>query len=103
MRRALRHQKFERDLEEAADYYLAEAGIDTALRFIDAVEALVDRLTRHPGLGSSHYADESNPDLRSLALKDFPYVVFFARTTDHIMFWRLLHGERDIPAHLRHD
>lgn len=101
MRRPVRHHQFELDLEEAAAYYLAEAGIDTPLRFIDAVEALVYRLVRHPGLGSSHYADESNPELRSFALKGFPYVDFFARTGDRILFWRLLHGERDILAHLR--
>lgn len=101
MRHAVRHHQFELDLEDAAAYYLAEAGIDTALRFVDAVETLVDRLVRNPGLGSSHYADESNPQLRSFALKGFPYVVFFARTGDHVLFWRLLHGERDIPTHLR--
>lgn len=101
MRQALRHQQFETDLEEAAGYYATEAGIDTALRFVDSVEAMVNRLVRNPGLGSTHYADESNPELRSLALKGFPYVLFFAQISDQVMFWRLLHCRRDIPTHLR--
>jgi len=99
--RAARTDRFEADLEEAASYYLANADLETAMRFVDAVDALVTRLVRNPNLGSQHYSDEVNSELRSFALRGFPYVLFFAGRSDQLTFFRLLHGERDIPAHLR--
>lgn len=57
-----------RDVSEAIGYYVREATHDVALGFIDDLE------------------------------RAFPYLVFHMPREDHVDVWRVLHGERDIPA-----
>ena len=38
--------------------------------------------------------------LRACALQTFPYLVFYVEREDDIDVWRVLHGNRDIPAWL---
>jgi hypothetical protein len=33
----------------------------------------------------------------------YPYLVFYVERSDHIDIWRVLHGQRDIPAWLLND
>ena len=95
-------QHARRDTEEAVDHYLAIAGAKTALRLIDALQRAYAQIARHPGSGSPRYAQELGlAGLRSWPLKRFPYLVFYVERDDHIDVWRVLHGERDIPAWLR--
>lgn len=55
--------------------------------------------TGHPATGSPRYAHELNlPGLRCWSLARYPYLVFYVEHPDHIDVWRLLHGQRDIPA-----
>ncbi|ENO88947.1 plasmid stabilization system [Thauera aminoaromatica S2] len=35
--------------------------------------------------------------MEAFALR-YPYLVFYVERADHIDVWRVLHGERDIPA-----
>lgn len=89
----------ERDIEEAVDHYLDEAGEQVALGFIDELEKAYKHIARHPETGSTRYAHELNlPTLRSWPLKRYPYLVFYIERRDHIDVWRVLHGQRDIPA-----
>jgi toxin ParE1/3/4 len=91
-----------RDVEEAIDHYLREASSKTALAFIADLERAYRHLSRHPAAGSPRYAYELDlPDLRSWMLRRFPYLVFYVERDDHIEVWRVLHGERDIPAWMR--
>ena len=91
----------QRDIDEAIDYYLQEAGDRVALRFIDAAEAALRLIGQSPAAGSPRYAYELNlPGLRSRQLKRFPYLVFYVEGEDHIDVWRVLHAKRDIPAWL---
>lgn len=91
-----------RDLESASGYYLAEAGVETAVRFIDAVESSVKRIGRNPGLGSLRFAYElALPDVRVVAVGRFPYLLFYVERDRSVDVWRLLHSSRDIPASLR--
>lgn len=93
--RALAHQ----DVEDAVAYYLAEDARSAALGFIDALEKAYARIGRHPATGSPRYAHELNlPDLRTWPLTRYPYLVFYVERPDHIDVWRVLHGQRDIPA-----
>ena len=56
---------------------------------------------RHPASGSPRYAHELDlPDLRFWPLKRYPCLVFYVERRDHIDVWRVLHGQRDIPAWL---
>ncbi len=86
------------DIEQAADYYAGEAGEKIALGFIDAVEAAIGAIGRHPEAGSPRYSYELDiPDLRCWPIKRYPYLAFYVEQSDHIDLWRVLHARRDIP------
>ncbi len=87
------------DVNEAVAYYLSESGEAVALGFIDALEKAYGHIGRHPAAGSPRYAHELNlPGLRVWPLTRYPHFVFYAEHPDHIDVWRVLHGQRDIPA-----
>jgi toxin ParE1/3/4 len=89
------------DLDDASEYYRQEAGEQTALDFIDAVERGIKRISRSPHVGSLRFAYElAIPDLRAWPLRRFPYVVFHVAIDDEIDVWRVLHTRRDVPATL---
>ncbi len=90
------------DVEEALAHYLAEDAESAALGFVDALERAYAHLGRHPTTGSSRYAHELDlPGLRSWPLKRYPFLIFYVEAADHVDVWRVLHGERDIPASIR--
>ena len=90
------------DLESASGYYVAEADVPTAIRFVDAVEAAARRVGRNPRLGSLRFAYElAVPDLRVVAVGRFPYLLFYLERETSVDVWRLLHTSRDIPASLQ--
>ena len=58
-----------------------------------------EHLGRHPATGSPRYAHELNlPGLRSWPLTRYPYLIFYVERPDHVDVWRVLQGQRDIPA-----
>ena len=88
-----------RDVEDAVAYYLAQDAESAALGFVETLERAYGHIGRHPASGSPRYAHELNlPGLRSWTLTRFPYLVFYVERPDHIDVWRVLHGQRDIPA-----
>ena len=88
-----------RDVDEAVAYYLNEVNEAVALGFIDALEKAYGHIARHPATGSPRYAHELNlPGLRAWPLTRYPYIIFYVERPDHIDVWRVLHGQRDIPA-----
>lgn len=89
------------DIEAAAEYLIAEADPDVAIRFIAAVEHALRRIGRHPHTGSLRFSYELDiPDLRALPLTGFPYVVFYVEGAREIAVWRILHQRRDMPSTL---
>ncbi|MBY5761501.1 type II toxin-antitoxin system RelE/ParE family toxin [Rhizobium leguminosarum] len=90
------------DIENAVDYYAREAGAQVAISFVDALQSTFGLIAKHPSSGSSRYAYELGlPDLRSMSLKAFPYIVFYLEQADYVDVWRILHAKRDIPAWLQ--
>ena len=88
-----------RDIDEAIAYYLSEDAEQAALGFIDAVEQAYAHISLHPATGSPRYAHELNlPRLRCWPLTRYPHLVFYVERPSHIDVWRVLHGQRDIPA-----
>jgi len=88
-----------RDVDDAITYYVKKLAGEAALGFVDALEDAYNLLGQHPAIGSSRYAHELGiPVLRSWSLPRFPYVVFYVEREDHIDVWRVLHGQRDVPA-----
>lgn len=90
-----------RDVEVAIAHYLEEGAEDAALGFIDALEDAYGNIGRHPAPGSPRYAHELDiPNLRFWLTPGYPYLAFYVENDDHIDVWRVLHGQRDIPAWL---
>lgn len=88
-----------RDVDETVAFYLNEGAEQAALGFIDALETAYTHIGRHPATGSPRYAHELNlQGLRVWPLSRYPYLVFYMERPDHIDVWRVLHGQRDIPA-----
>ena len=90
------------DLESASSYYVDEADVATAIRFVDAVETATRRIGRNPRLGSLRFAYKlAVPDLRVMSVGKFPYLLFYLERETSVDVWRLLHTSRDIPASLQ--
>jgi toxin ParE1/3/4 len=88
-----------RDIDDVIAYYLKESAESAALSFIDELESAYIHICRNPGTGSTRYAHELNlPGLRFWPLTRFPHFVFYFEQSDCIDIWRVLHGQRDIPA-----
>ena len=88
-----------RDINEAVEHYLAEAGPVVALAFIDALEDTCRPVGDWPARGSLRYADELDiPGLRFQSARRIPYLVFYIEREAEIDVWRVLHARRDIPA-----
>ena len=89
------------DIDAALSHYRREAGESVASRFVDALEAELSHLSRHPLIGSLRYSYELNiPALRSWSLEAFPYIVFYIDRAEFVDVWRVLHARRNIPAWL---
>jgi toxin ParE1/3/4 len=100
-KRPISRPQASRDVDEAVDYYLREAGVDVALGFVDSLETAYRHLSRHPQTGSPRYAHELDlPGLRMWPLKAYPYLIFYLEQPDHLDIWRVLHSQRDMPAWL---
>jgi len=77
-------------------------GRTAASSFVEKLEDTVDRIAAHPEAGSPRYAhDLSLPGLRFSPITGFPHLVFYVVREEVIDVWRVLHGERDIPAWMR--
>ena len=88
-----------RDVDEAIACYVAEASVQVAIGFVDALEQAYAHIGRPPATGSPRYGQELNlPGLRSWSLTGYPQLVFYIERSDHIDVWRVLHGQRDIPV-----
>jgi toxin ParE1/3/4 len=95
-------QVAQQDIDEAVAYYLQEAGELVALRFVDALEEAFKHIAKHPQTGSPRYAVELDlAGVRMWALNRYPYLVFYVEQEQHVDIWRVLHGQRHIPAWLQ--
>lgn len=87
------------DIDQAVDYYLAEADAEVASRFVDDVERAIGQISRSPHSGSRRYSYELEiPGLRVRPLARFPHVVFYVVGDEVVDVWRILHTRRDIPS-----
>lgn len=89
------------DLEDAATYYRDHADEETAIGFIDEVQAAFGLISSGPGIESLRYSyDLDIPGLRAFPIKHFDQAVFYVETDDVVDVWRILHTRRDIPETL---
>ncbi len=89
----------EQDIEQASFHYQSEGGEALALDFIEEAEQAFRRIGRNPAIGSPRYAFELGLEgLRAWPLRRFPYLIFYIEQPNTLDVWRVLHGQRDIPA-----
>lgn len=99
VKRVVLRERAKRDIDGAVEHHLTEAGAAVALNFIDALEETYRQIGTQPAMGSPRYAHELDiPGLRFRSVKRFSYLVFYVERESEIDVWRVLHGERDIPA-----
>lgn len=100
--RILRRPRAVSDAESLADW-IAKDSLPAALRFLENVEATLERLADFPSSGSPYQIDV--PALAGLRFKrvvGFPkHIVFYLEHSTAIEVIRILHGARDIDAQLR--
>ncbi|MGO9463795.1 MAG: type II toxin-antitoxin system RelE/ParE family toxin [Isosphaeraceae bacterium] len=88
----------ERDLIIYYAYLGDQRSLETADRFLDAVDTTLALIAESPGIGVPHQT--SNPrlaGLRSLPVSKFKrYLLFYQTFDDRIELVRVLHGARDV-------
>lgn len=102
-RRVTTSRRADEDIAAAIDWYRAEGNIDSALAFIDELEAALELVGEHPSIGSVRFAVETGiAELRSRSLRRFPYTLFFVVDGEEpVLVIRVLHTSRDIPRELQ--
>lgn len=90
------------DVARTIDHLVEAAGHDLATRFVEQLEHTVRTIEQHPQIGSLRYGYELDlPDLRSIRIDSFPYLVFYLDRGAVLDVLRVLHTSRDIPAALQ--
>jgi toxin ParE1/3/4 len=88
----------DRDMDDQAAYLMAEASLDTALRFYDAASVTFGKVASVPGIGEQW--PSANPRLAGLRvwrIEGFEnHLVFYRPTDDGIDIIRVIHAARDI-------
>jgi toxin ParE1/3/4 len=91
-----------RDMVDARAYYQQEAP-HMVPEFARRVDEALLHLQSHPGTGSPRYGLQLGiTDLRSWAVSQFPYIIFYRSAGTRIRVLRVLHQASQIPAHLQH-
>ena len=94
----IRRAQADLDVESALDHYIGES-TRAAEGFVKAIERAYTHIGRAPDSGSPRWSQELNlPGLRFWPLARYPHLVFYVERPQHIEVWRVLHGQRDIPA-----
>ncbi|HJU21411.1 MAG TPA: type II toxin-antitoxin system RelE/ParE family toxin [Casimicrobiaceae bacterium] len=101
-KRVIRHERANVDIDDAIDHYLDGDGPQVAERFIDALEAAFQQISRFPGTGSPRYGVELGiADLRAWPIQRYPFLMFYVERSDAVEILRVSHTRRDIPPLLR--
>lgn len=100
-------RKVLRDLSQAMKYYLVEAGLPVAERFVKRVDESIDQLARMPAAGSYYTTDVVElQSLKQWSVKGFKKHVIYYRVNDalrQVTIVRILHGARDVDSILEVD
>lgn len=81
------------DVDAAAEWYAGQGGMALELAFIEALEATIDLIARHPASGSTRHAalfpDLATP-VRFFTLKKFDrYLIYYLELPDRIEIIRV--------------
>ena len=99
-----RSDHFWADLLKQVDWYRDNANGEIAEKYVDAVEATLQDLSRSPGLGRPRFKEWPElAGLRSWRVQK-PYhrhLIFYRFDGQNLMAERVLHGARDLSRRLR--
>jgi len=92
----------EQDMTLQYRWYLENAGMDVAERYLAAVDATIHSLASQPGLGiRRHFAAPELACIRSFQVrKPFDQHLLFYWDGDILRIERVMHGARDLPRRL---
>ena len=91
----------EAELQSAIAYYMNEGAFDAALGLVDEFEDALATIGNHPAIGSPRLELELGiPDVRSFALRTYPYVIVYFDTAEFVDVRHVLHSSRDIPTRM---
>ncbi|MCO6545511.1 MAG: type II toxin-antitoxin system RelE/ParE family toxin [Gilliamella sp.] len=91
-------RKAEQDVEQAIDYY-TEKSKALGNKFYHELLKAYSHISDHPAIGSNRFAHELNiPNLKTWALTDFPYIIFYIEKAEYIHIYRVLHSSQQIPS-----
>ena len=93
MGQIIRSPKSKIDLWELADY-IAQDNVAAAVKFLNQVDATLEKLAQFPGMGPER--DEIEPGIRSFPLGS--YVLYYRRIPGGIELARVFHGRRNAKA-----
>jgi plasmid stabilization system protein ParE len=88
------------DLDDLAAYYLREAGLAVALRFVDNAEQAFAQIARMPKMGALlGFPHAPHAGIRRWHIKDFPrLLILYQEKPDGIEVIRVVDTGRDINA-----
>jgi len=97
-----RAEFFLRDFDLQFGRYLLEASEAVAERYFAALEATLELLTRHPGLGRVRRFDQPELEgIRSYRVNPYhKHLIFYRHNSTTLFAERVVHGARDLPRRL---
>ena len=104
-RRVERRPRVRLDVLEQATYLGEEASEELALRFVDAVDAALQRLADTPEVGRlREFRSPRLAGLRSWPVPGFPkHLIFYLVDEDLVEVVRVIHGARDLELLLENE
>jgi|ERR1051325_12036530 plasmid stabilization system protein ParE len=78
------------DLRDAASFYLEQAGTSLSQSFLGEFEQSIDRILRHPALGSPWRGQGR----RRYLMKHFPYSLIYSLSSNEIRILAVAHHSR---------
>lgn len=84
------HPEASEDLRDAASFYREKAGISLSQSFLSEFEQSINKLLRHPALGSPW----RGRGRRRYLMRHFPYSLIYTVSCDHIRILAVAHYGR---------
>jgi toxin ParE1/3/4 len=102
LRTAVVRPSAQREIRRIAEYLQDESGEDIAERFVDATEDSFKTLAATPKAGvRCGFSKPVSRALRRWPVKGFEnWLIFYRAKRDGVEIVRLVHGARDVAAHL---
>ena len=95
-------RRAEQDMTLQYQWYLDNADLEVAERYLAAVDQTIRSLSRQPALGiRRHFASPELAHIRSIQVrKPFDQHLLFYWDQDTLRIERVMHGARDLPRRL---